>query len=111
VTVQVVARAANPAVTIDPIERLVLDPGQRRDIEVTARSKGSGLTGVRVRLMTTTSRPVGRAWNFSIRSTQLGTAIWVVMGVGAAILFTAAARRIYLRVKEGRLHTREEPQR
>ena len=109
VTVQVVAHAENPAVTIDPIPQLSLQPGQRRDIEATAHSTGSGLTGVRVRLVTTTHRPVGSPWTFDVRSTQIGTAIWVVMGIGAAILFGAAARRIYQRVREGRLHTREEP--
>jgi hypothetical protein len=109
VTVHVIVHAENPAVTVDPIGRLSLAPGQRRDIEATARSEGSGLTGVRIRLTTATNRPVGKAWAFDIRSTQIGLAIWIVMGVGAAILFGAAGRRIYLRIKDGHLRTRQEP--
>ncbi len=108
VTVEVVARAENPAVTVDAISPLTLDPGQRRDIEATARSDGSGLTGVRVRLTTTSHRPVGQPWTFDVRSTQIGVAIWVVMGIGAAILFGAAARRIVMRVRGGRLTPRGE---
>lgn len=110
VTVQVMVRADNPAVKVDPIDELSLEPGQRRDIEATARTDGSGLTTLRIQLTTTSERPVGRPFNFDIRSTQIGLAIWIVMGVGATILFGAAARRIYLRVRSGDLHTREEPQ-
>ena len=109
VTVQVRVRADNPAVHVDPIDELQLDPGQRRDIEATARTEGSGLTTVRIQLTTTTSRPVGRPWSFDIRSTQIGLAIWIVMGVGVAILFGAAGRRIYQRIRSGGLQTREEP--
>jgi hypothetical protein len=110
VTVQVVVRADNPAVRVDPIDELSLEPGQRRDIEATARTDGSGLTTVRIQLTTTSHRPVGRAWNFDIRSTQIGLAIWIVMGIGGAILFGAAARRIYVRIRSGAMQTREEPQ-
>ncbi len=106
VTVEVVVRAENPAVTVDAISPLTLDPGQRRDIEATARSDGSGLTGVKVRLTTLSHRPVGQPWTFDVRSTQIGVAIWVVMGVGAAILFGAAGRRIVQRVRAGRLTPR-----
>ncbi len=108
VTVQVIVHAENPAVTVDAIPVLTLDAGQRRDIEATARSDGSGLTGVRVRLTTSTHRPVGKPWTFDVRSTQIGVAIWVVMGVGAAILFGAAGRRIVVRLRGGRLTPRGE---
>ena len=110
VTVEVVARADNPAVQVDPIDPVALEPGQRRDIEATARTNGSGLTTVRLQLTTTSDRPVGHAWSFDIRSTQIGLAIWIVMGIGGAILFGAAARRIYLRIRSGGMQTREEPQ-
>ena len=110
VTVQVVVRADNPAVRVDPIDELSLEPGQRRDIEATARTDGSGLTTVRIQLTTTSHRPVGRPWSFDIRSTQIGLAIWIVMGIGGAILFGAAARRIYVRIRSGAMQTREEPQ-
>ena len=86
------------------------EPGQRRDIEATARTDGSGLTTVRIQLTTTSHRPVGRPWSFDIRSTQIGLAIWIVMGIGGAILFGAAARRIYVRIRSGAMQTREEPQ-
>lgn len=109
VTVQVVVRADNPAVRVDPIEQLHLDPGQRRDIEATARTSGSGLTTVRIQLTTANSRAVGRPWSFDIRSTQIGVAIWVGMGVVATILFLAAGLRIYQRIRSGGMQTREEP--
>ncbi len=108
VTVKINVRPDNPAVKIDPIDSLVLDPGQRRDIEVSTKSQGSGLTAVTVRLSTTSDRPFGEPWDFNIRATQIGVAIWVVMGIGAGILFVAAGRRIYLRVRGGTLVPRGE---
>ncbi len=111
VTVQVVVRADNPAVRVDPIDEIKLDPGQRRDLEATARTNGSGLTTVRIQLTTTSRRPVGQPWNFDIRSTQIGLAIWIGMGVVVTILFAAAGRRIYQRIRSGGLQPREEPSR
>ncbi len=109
VSVRVVVRADNPAVRVDPIERIDLEPGQRRDLEATARTSGSGLTTVRIQLTTTNRLPVGESWNFDIRSTQIGLAIWIGMGVVVAILFAAAGRRIYQRIRSGGLQPREEP--
>jgi hypothetical protein len=41
----------------------------------------------------------GRPWRFDVRSTQIGLVIWIVMGVGGAILFIAAGYRIVNRIR------------
>jgi hypothetical protein len=95
-------RPLNPALKVDSVNTLQLAAGQRRDVQVVSRAKGSGLTQVRVRLTTPDHRLFGVGWNFNVRATQFGVVIWVAMGIGAAVLFGAAALRIYRRVKESR---------
>ncbi len=109
VTLSVHVQPRNPALRIDPIEDLVLAPGQSRDIEVTTRSNGSGLTPVRVRLQTVNHRVFGAPWEFDIRATQIGLAIWVVTGVGGAVLIGTAALRLVRRFRTQGFHPRQKP--
>ena len=109
VTLRVDVRAQNPALRIDPIAELVLEPGQSRDIEVTTRSDSSGLTPVRVRLSTVDGKVFGAPWEFDVRATQIGIAIWVVMGAGSVILVGTVAFRLVRRIRTEGLHPREEP--
>jgi hypothetical protein len=99
VNVSVVPRIS--ALRIDPIEPIVLDPGQRRVIEVQTRSTGSGVTSVTARLATTDAHEFGTAWVFDIRATRIGVAIWILLGVLMAALFGGAAIRIIRRVRSG----------
>ncbi|MBA2440174.1 MAG: hypothetical protein H0V50_05815, partial [Thermoleophilaceae bacterium] len=109
VTVDVNVRATNPALRIDPIDRLQLDPGETVDIDAVARADSSGVTQVRVRLSTTEGRAFGTPWEFDIRTTQIGLAIWVVMGLGMAVLLVAAAVRIVTRIRTTGMRPREKP--
>ncbi|MBA3311656.1 MAG: hypothetical protein H0U28_16660 [Nocardioidaceae bacterium] len=109
VTLDVVVSPQNPALQIEPIEDMELAAGQRRDIDVLSRADGSGLTPVRVRLSTVEGRKFGAPWDFNVRATQIGVAIWVVMGVGAAVLFIASGFRILRRIRTSSLKPREKP--
>lgn len=106
ITVRVHVRPLNPALQVNAIENLRLAAGQRRDVPVVSRSAGSGLTQVRVRLSTPDHRLFGTAWSFNVRATQFGVVIWIAMGAGAAVLFGAAAVRIYRRVAGSRAASR-----
>ncbi|MBA3232683.1 MAG: hypothetical protein H0T17_01850 [Propionibacteriales bacterium] len=109
VTVNINVRPANPALQIDPIDQLELDPGETVDLDAVARADSSGVTQVRVRLSTTKDRPFGNPWAFDIRTTQIGLAIWVVMGLGMVVLLVAAAVRIMTRIRTTGLRPRERP--
>lgn len=102
ITVQLNVKPQNPALKIEPIEAVALAAGQRRDVSVSVRADGSGVTPVRVRLTTLDDRPFGATWDFSVRTTQFGLVIWIAMGAGAAVLFGAAVLRIYRRIRESR---------
>lgn len=99
VSVGLAVTPENPALSIGPLSTIVLPPGQRRDIQVVSTADGSGVTSVRARLATLTGQPFGTAWRFDVRATQIGVVIWVVMGVGGAILFGAAGYRIANRLR------------
>lgn len=109
ITVRLDVKPQNPALKIDPIDAVELAAGQRRDVQVTSRTKGSGLTQVQVRLSTPDDRLFGVPWNFSVRATQFGLIIWIAMGAGAAVLFGAALLRIYSRIKGSRTSAGREP--
>lgn len=111
VTVEIVVTPQNPALKIEPIDEMELDPGQRRDIDVLSRADGSGLTPVRVRLSTVEGRRFGAPWDFNVRATQIGVAIWTVMGVGVAVLFVASGLRIVRRIRTSSFKPRQQPSR
>lgn len=108
ITVRLDVEPQNPALRIDPIDAVELEAGQRRDVQVTSRTDGSGLTEVRVRLATPDDRRFGAPWNFKVRTTQFGLVIWIAMGLGAAVLFGAAAIRIHSRIRGSRASARSE---
>jgi hypothetical protein len=101
VTVNVSVVPRNPALQIKPIDPIVLDPGQNRVIEVETKAEGSGVTSVRARLATSDHREFGAPWEFDIRATRIGLAIWILLGVLIAALFSGAAIRIVRRVRGG----------
>ncbi|HSS68591.1 MAG TPA: DUF6049 family protein [Nocardioidaceae bacterium] len=101
VTVNVSVVPRNPALHIDPIDPVVLDPGQRQLIEVRTRASGSGVTAVEARLATREHREFGNSWNFDVRATRIGVAIWILLGVLMAGLFGGAAIRIVRRFRTG----------
>lgn len=109
ITVRLDVEPQNPALRIDPIDAVELEAGQRRDVQVTSRTDGSGLTQVRVRLSTPDDHLFGSPWNFNVRATQFGLVIWIAMGAGAAILFGAAIIRIYSRIRGWRASLGKEP--
>ncbi len=102
ITVRVHVKPQNPALHVDSIKNLQLAAGQRRDVQVVSQAAGSGLTQVRVRLSTPDHRLFGIPWRFNVRATQVGVIIWVAMGVGAAVLFGAAAVRVFRRIRQAR---------
>ncbi len=109
VTVRVNVRPGNPALKIAPIEPLRLEPGESVDIEASTSADSSGVTQVRVRLATLTERAVGPPYEFDVRATQIGVAIWVVIALGSAVVLVAAAFQIIRRIRTTGLKPRGRP--
>jgi hypothetical protein len=110
VTVRLSVVPRNPALRVDAIDQLRLEPGQQRDVQVRAHAEGSGLTSVRVQLATPKGRRFGPPSEIDVRATQIGLAIWIVMSIGLAVLVGAAILRIVRRLRTpGAFSPREEP--
>jgi len=102
VTVDLAVTARDPRMTVAPIGPVTLQRDQRVTVTVLTNSRGVGITTLTARMRTQTGQQFGPVATFQVRTTQIGTLVWVVMGVGGAVLFIAAGRRIFLRVRRHR---------
>lgn len=102
VTLQMQVTARDPGMTVQPIGPVTLQRDQRVTVTVVTNSRGVGITTLTARLFTQDGKAFGESATFQVRTTQIGVVVWVVMGIGAAVLFVAAARRIVTRVRRHR---------
>jgi hypothetical protein len=101
ITVSIEAVSTTHALNIRPVPQLKLQADQRRDIEMFGSASGSTVSSVQVRLATVGGHRFGQQWQFSVRTTQFGLLIWIVMAVGFAILVGTAGLRVVRRVRRG----------
>jgi Family of unknown function (DUF6049) len=99
VTVALSAQPTDPALRLTMPRPVTIEAGQRVQLQVQARSDRVGLTTVSVRLQTSDGRKFGNIRQLSVRTTQYGVVGWVIVGVGCAVLFGTATRRIVRRVR------------
>lgn len=102
VTVGIRANTGDPALKIEETEPVSLGPGQRASVRLRATSTNIGVYSVTLVATTRDGEPVGSATKFSVRSSQVGLVVWVIMGVGAAVFVVTAGFRIARRVRERR---------
>ncbi len=99
VTIRLLVRARGPQMNVAPIDPITLQRDQRVTVSVLTSSRGVGITTMTARMQTQTGRAFGRLATFQVRTTQIGAVVWVIIAVGGAVLFGAAGRRIFLRVR------------
>lgn len=109
ISVRLAVTPENPALSISAVPTITLPAGSRRDIQVVSTATGSGVTSVRARLATPTGQQFGRTWKFDVRATQLGLLIWLVIGAGGMVLFSAAGYRIVRRLRGLDVSRRQTP--
>ena len=86
-------------------ETVVLEPKGRRSMQIDAAAADIGVHSVDLQPVTSTGEPVGRPLELSIRTSQVGLVVWIVMVAGGVLLLGAIALRITRRVT-GRQRTR-----
>jgi hypothetical protein len=100
ITVSVEVQSTNDALRVEPVRQVTIEPEQRRSIPVRARYPDEvGISTVTVQLLDQEGATFGPAVELRVRTTQIGTVIWVVMAVAGAIILAAAARSILRRVR------------
>jgi hypothetical protein len=102
VTVGIRAETAGAGLQIDTPDPVSLGPGQRASVRMNARSQRIGVYSVTLRPETLSGRPLGSSTKFSVRSSQVGLVIWIIIGIGGVVFVVAVGVRIYRRVTRRR---------
>lgn len=98
VTVQLRART-DGEVSVDTPESVEVGPGGTASVLVSAHTERLGVHNVEFQVTDTAGNPVGDGVEVPIRSAQVSGIIWVVIGVGTALLVGAATVRVVRRVR------------
>lgn len=107
VTIELEAQTDGDDLTIRAPEPLTLGPGERSPVRMRAESSSIGVHPVTIRVTTVTGEPFGSRTQFSVRTSNVGEVIWLIMGIGGAILALAIAVRLVRRVRSR--HDRARP--
>lgn len=99
VTVGIEADTGTDDMTITSPDPVDLGPGQRAVVRLSVASTTRGLRSVTLSPTTSQGDPLGGSTTFTVRSTQVGLVIWIIMGVGGAVLLVAIVRRVVRRVR------------
>ncbi|HET7357671.1 MAG TPA: DUF6049 family protein [Nocardioidaceae bacterium] len=99
VTVGVEADTGSPDLSITAPDPVTLAAGQRASVRLHATARDIGVHSVRLLPTNANGVPVAAGTRFSVRSSQVGLVIWIIMGVGAGVLLVASAVRIVRRVR------------
>jgi hypothetical protein len=84
---------------IRDVAPVTLGPGRRTSIRLQARSSSLGVHAVTLTTVNADRVPLGTSTQLSVRTSNVSTVIWVVMAVGAVVLFLAIAVRLFRRVR------------
>lgn len=98
VTVSIRA-ASDSGMRIDPPGTFDLSAGGRQTVLLHARALTPGVHQARLRVTTPEGTPLGAPHPVPIRSTQVSSVIWVIIGLGLALLFGAVVVRVVRRVR------------
>ncbi|HEU5045419.1 MAG TPA: DUF6049 family protein [Nocardioidaceae bacterium] len=99
ITVGVEADTGSPDLSISAPDPVTLAAGQRASVRLHATARDIGVHSVRLLPTNANGVPVAAGTRFSVRSSQVGLVIWIIMGVGAGVLLIASAIRIVRRVR------------
>ncbi|MCW2866126.1 MAG: hypothetical protein JWR20_314, partial [Marmoricola sp.] len=107
ITVGLRARADSTDVGVADPPVVSMQPGQRTTLRLDVTSR-SGVHDVTIEPVTTRGEVLGTPLTFSLRTSQVGRAVWFVIVAGGLLLAVMILRRIVLRVRNHRWRTREQ---
>ncbi|HYO40586.1 MAG TPA: DUF6049 family protein [Nocardioidaceae bacterium] len=99
VTVGLATSTPDTRLRLSRFEPVTLGPGRRTAIRLQARSSDIGVHSVTLKVVDVDGRPLGSETRFSVRTSNVSTVIWVVMGIGGVLLLLAVAVRLYRRIR------------
>lgn len=102
VTVGLEATVPGENLTLSTPGPLDLPPHGRGAMRIDASASDIGVHLVTLQPVSSEGTPLGQPTQVSIRSSDVGLILWIVMGVGATALFVAIVLRIWRRVRRRR---------
>lgn len=102
ITVGIRSRANSPDVRIQEPKPLDLAPGQRAVLRLHARASSIGVHDVTLTPVTADGAELGTPLTFSLRTSQVGTLIWVILVGGSLLLVVMILRRVRRGLREHR---------
>lgn len=102
VTVRLQAISSRDDLRISAPDPIALGPGQRAPVRMRAESAAIGVHEVTLVATTEDGRRLGSEVQFSVRSSNVGLVIWLVMGTAGALLMVMIGFRILRRVRTHR---------
>jgi hypothetical protein len=94
ITVGVQLDAEDGGVSIADGEMIDVDPNQSTTVNVAVNAEDVSVSEVTARLTTPAGRPFGAPVTFNMRSSVVGTVIWIALGAAGAVIIVAIGRRI-----------------
>lgn len=101
VTVRVEAVADEPLQIAGP-DTIAIGPGSSTSVLLNASAAELGVSNVELIVTDDTGSPLGSSDDLPIRSVQVSQVIWLILGVGVALLFGAILVRLIRRVRRAR---------
>jgi hypothetical protein len=99
VTVGIRSQTASPDLTISDVDPVTLGPGRRSSIRLNARAQDIGVHPVTMVATTADGTPLGSRTQFTVRTSNVSTVIWLIMVVGGSLLFFAIVIRLIRRIR------------
>lgn len=99
ITARVLPNPGNSRLTISPPGPVTLGPGQRSAVRLRATATDIGVYSVRLMPTTDQGRQLSAASKLSVRSSQVGLVVWVIMGLAGAVFAVAVGLRILRQVR------------
>ncbi len=99
VTVGLSATVSTPDLTVRPIDPVTVAAGQQRSVRVTLASHHLGVYRVTLHPVTTEGTPLPSTLDVSVRGSQIGQIIWVILGAAACLLFVTIGLRLVRRIR------------
>jgi hypothetical protein len=97
VSVGVSLDSSNPALDIPDVEPVEVAAGERRTLTVQVDLGRQRTTFLTAHLVTPDGKQIGAPSTFKVRSSSIGTVLWVAMGAAGLLVLLALVRRFYRR--------------
>ncbi len=104
VTVRIIGQTSgsgDSSVTVTGANRLRLAPGERVGVKLQVSATTPGVSNVKLLVTDVDDVPLGGSASLPLRSAEVGSIVWVIIGAGVSLLVAAIGIRLIRRLRGG----------